>query len=1450
MTKAITKLMLTLMLLIVCIGVNAEKRYLTFSCADYCAAQWNSETSTLTWGTGGWNSAWTFMAADGISGDLSEWESLHLNAKNFVNSQENKLTVVFKKNDGSNPPSGPTKEFVVSPDDNGDITIDLKNVAWGDCDITNIQDLTIYGGARVDETQSGSVVVTEAYFEKTDAVDPTEDVLPIDIQFGPDYNSTKVGGYDNTWTATKDGKTWTITNFNNNNNNWNFIKCGRKNAESVASIASPAINAVVTNYVITLDKVANVTSATLTIQGENTEGEVIDITDKFVAGDVNIPVVGANGSTYTLTINNASASGNGSVQISKITLYGQGQYVGPVHIENTAETAYTVAEAVALIEAGDALSETVFVKGIVSKVDNFNDQYKSITYWISADGSTEGQQFECYSGKGLEGADFASIDDVEVGAEVIVKGTMKKFVPEEGDPIYEFNYNNELVSYKAPVKPLFADGKYYIYNKGVQQYLAAGASWGTHAVVNADGLDYGITFADGKYTIDSQISNGGANNFLNGSAGDGPWNDGGAFGWVIVKTEDGDYTISNGTKFIAAAENGGVTFVDDATAETAHWAFKTLDERIAELASATAEAPVNATFLIQDANFGRNDLRKSAWTMVAGNQNMSGGDNTNNNAESFHSNFTLSQVLANAPAGKYQMTAQGFYRQDGSDNEHLPVFYANDKTATFPAKTGSENSMADASASFTAGNYTIDPIAVTVFEDGQLTVGAKLEGNTNLWCIFDNFRLTYLSSEIPASEFKPAYEAALAAAQAALADEAYAIVTGEEKTALAKAIEDYTTVEETVEAYKAAISALNAATTAFTSAKADYATLANAKESVKTIDFSVYPYASEAKIAAAVAALNATATSAADAKTKAQTVLSNARKAVESNALLEGTYGAVNYSDSVADLNADKNIWTSGSIGTNQGQGYTDGNGEVCGKYLDGGWSSSAGANINLTKEIKLPAGKYILTTTARGSASLTEYSMSIAGQTVTLPHNGADASTGVFGNGWDDAFIVFETTGDPLTLELKAISEATQQWVSINRFRLAQFGVAGEDAPAPVAPEGWTNLIENGNLAGESVVSFFSKEANGATTNSTIVAMAGKDNSRGIVVKSADNPSQAWDTQFWIKFNEALPMGSKLHVEFDYVANKAAKGTTQAHGNPGDYQHWAGIGDVNFTTEWQHFSTDIEVSADMATGNNGKGLLSIAFNLAEEKTATVYRFDNFGAWAQIPEPVKEWKNLIVNSDMEGESMECFYVSEQGVGGPFVAVATEGIGKDGSKAVKVQSADSPTNNWDTQFFIRLPYQLPAGTQYKVSFDYKADKAGDFETQSHANPGQYIHWACCGGGSFTTDWQTFTAEGAIPSECDGSQGDGFVKIFQSIAFNLAKNKVATQFIFDNVKFEVPEDVAATLTPNPDQNPVPYPTGIQTVKSEKNAEGIFNLNGQKVMKTQKGLYIMNGKKVVVK
>ena len=110
-------------------------------------------------------------------------------------------------------------------------------------------------------------------------------------------------------------------------------------------------------------------------------------------------------------------------------------------IANTQATAYTVAKAKELIDAGKDLGTEVYVAGKVSLVDSYSSTYKSITYWISTDGTTSGQ-FEIYGGKGLENADFSSMDDVQVGAEVIVYGKLKKF-----NSTYELDSNNYLVSY-------------------------------------------------------------------------------------------------------------------------------------------------------------------------------------------------------------------------------------------------------------------------------------------------------------------------------------------------------------------------------------------------------------------------------------------------------------------------------------------------------------------------------------------------------------------------------------------------------------------------------------------------------------------------------------------------------------------------------------------------------------------------------------------------------------------------------------------------------------------------------------------------------------------------------------------------------------------------------------------------------------------------------------------
>ncbi len=142
---------------------SLKGKNLSFVAESYCAATWTEGTKTFTWGSGGMNTAWTFMAAQGISGDLSEWTGMHLKVSDFTNSVENKLKVVFK----SGGQSGPTSEFTVAPDAKGNIEIDLTN-AGGNCDFTNVFDVTIYGLERTDPSQDGSVKVTEAWLYKPD----------------------------------------------------------------------------------------------------------------------------------------------------------------------------------------------------------------------------------------------------------------------------------------------------------------------------------------------------------------------------------------------------------------------------------------------------------------------------------------------------------------------------------------------------------------------------------------------------------------------------------------------------------------------------------------------------------------------------------------------------------------------------------------------------------------------------------------------------------------------------------------------------------------------------------------------------------------------------------------------------------------------------------------------------------------------------------------------------------------------------------------------------------------------------------------------------------------------------------------------------------------------------------------------------------------------------------
>lgn len=265
----------------------------------------------------------------------------------------------------------------------------------------------------------------------------------------PDDNkdNNKLSAYNKTWTAKIGTDTWTIENFNNSNwNNWKWIKCGSKNFTSVGTITTDfAIDKAISSVVVNIDKVttASVNSIKLEVTSDK-EGKTVFETvnlDKIATGDAVFTIkTPKKNCYYKLLFDCQKGTSNGLITVTKVEYYQEGTSPSIVDISNTPETAYTVAKAKQLIDAGKGLSTEVYVKGTISSVGTLNTTYNSLTYNISDDG-TATEELKIYSGKYFEGADFTSADQLKAGDVVIVKGLLKKY-----GETYEIDKNNQLYS--------------------------------------------------------------------------------------------------------------------------------------------------------------------------------------------------------------------------------------------------------------------------------------------------------------------------------------------------------------------------------------------------------------------------------------------------------------------------------------------------------------------------------------------------------------------------------------------------------------------------------------------------------------------------------------------------------------------------------------------------------------------------------------------------------------------------------------------------------------------------------------------------------------------------------------------------------------------------------------------------------------------------------------------
>lgn len=142
--------------------------------------------------------------------------------------------------------------------------------------------------------------------------------------FGSSYNSKGTNKYDQSWSSTNNGFTVDLVNFSNNNNGWDFVKCGRNGTASVGTITTHSvIDKAVTKVAITIDALtkSKINSITLSSSANGSSYTNLGTFDKSTGvKEVSVSLPTAN-QYYKLTFDCASGSSNGLITISRVDYY-------------------------------------------------------------------------------------------------------------------------------------------------------------------------------------------------------------------------------------------------------------------------------------------------------------------------------------------------------------------------------------------------------------------------------------------------------------------------------------------------------------------------------------------------------------------------------------------------------------------------------------------------------------------------------------------------------------------------------------------------------------------------------------------------------------------------------------------------------------------------------------------------------------------------------------------------------------------------------------------------------------------------------------------------------------------------------------------------------------------------------------------------------------------------
>jgi hypothetical protein len=335
-----------------------------------------------------------------------------------------------------------------------------------------------------------------------------------------------------------------------------------------------------------------------------------------------------------------------------------------------------------------------------------------------------------------------------------------------------------------------AAGDYYLYNVGQGRFFCGGDDWGAHAAIGFPGIVVTLE-GEGSYKINTHLQNGDDNGnpkqYLNYGGYCDTWT---GDTWAFTEVSTGVYNIARTSDNNALLGYSTNTYnrldTDKSGVDNPNnqWKLVTKADRDALLASATAEAPQDASYLIKSPNFSqREDV--SAWTMTGGAEIWGrGGNHPDFAIEAYDKTAAgVEQTVTGLPAGTYELKVQAFYRDggfakqveilaNGGEARQLATLYAGTKSALIQNVSGAADKapgmgrgssvgympdgIDDACLYFQTGLYWATLDEIVVGQDGTMTIGARKTEKLNDgdWMVLDNFRLIYKGAGIDLSGVK------------------------------------------------------------------------------------------------------------------------------------------------------------------------------------------------------------------------------------------------------------------------------------------------------------------------------------------------------------------------------------------------------------------------------------------------------------------------------------------------------------------------------------------------------------------------------------------------------------------------------------------------------------------------------------------------------------------------